>query len=890
MTAEFYQRTKELFQAALGVASERREEFLARACGEDVALRTEVEALLASDSAAEGFLEPPARAGNLGAGDDVEVPALPEGTCIGSYVIVSRIGHGGMGAVYLARRADPELPGLVALKVVRRGMDSGFILRRFRAERRILAGLEHPNIARFLDGGAAADGLPFFVMEYVQGEHILDYCDRRRLATRARLELFRTVCAAVQYAHTHLVVHRDIKPSNILVTPAGVPYLLDFGIAKLLHAESSDEVSQPGTASALGILTPEYASPEQVRGERITTASDVYSLGVLLYELLTGRRPYGPISHAPHEIARAVCEVEPERPSVAVGRIDETPPPGGMRTAHSPDAVSEARDGSLRRLRRALAGDLDTITLVALRKEPGRRYASVEQLAEDIKRHLTGLPLLAQRDAISYRAGKFFRRHKVGVGAVTVIAASLVTGVIATVWEARIARAERARAERRFAEVRALAHSFLFEFYDAIQSLGGSTPARELLVKRGLQYLDGLASEAGNDLALKRELADAYERVGDVQGRVGQPNLGNTAGALASYRKALAIRRTIFATNPAGIAERDALARGLLRMAEAYEQVGDVASSLTHAREGTAIRESLAAAAPADVEAAESLAEALHTQGNVLENSGDRAGGLAVFRRECELFQALSAQNPGSVALRRGVVIGLFKVAQTLADLGDRRAAIDSYLKALVINEQLIAADPANATFLRDRTFLYGNIGYNQSVLGDFTRAIANLRRSLVIREDLVRRDARDANIRMHLAVGYSDLGQTLAAAGLRSDGVESLRRGVAILTSLERSDPANVQIPTELADVYSNLGAVYEPKESAVHLTPRQREAMWRDARHWYQLSLGVWNAMRARGVLAGGNLSHAADSQRAVERCDAALSTAGRVVHTAEAQPPPG
>ena len=369
--------------------------------------------------------------------DDLTRPADPNapdlsGIPVGPYRLIREIGSGGMGTVFLAVRNDDAFQRRVAIKVLRRGMDTDAIVRRFRHERQILASLQHPYIAGLLDGGSTSDGLPYFAMEYVQGQNISDFCEARKLDTTARLELFRKVCAAVQYAHQNLIIHRDIKPANVLVTSDGTPKLLDFGIAKLLNPEVGGQTLAP-TAAGLQLMTPDYASPEQVRGETVTTATDVYSLGVLLYELLTGRRPYELTSRSLADVAHVICHAEPERPSTAV-----TQPVGGATSPHTD------------RLRRRLAGDLDNIALKALSKEPDRRYASVDQFSEDVRRHLAGLPVIARKDTVGYRAAKFVRRNKgvVAAGAATLIV--LIAGVVGTTWQARVASRERARAEQRF--------------------------------------------------------------------------------------------------------------------------------------------------------------------------------------------------------------------------------------------------------------------------------------------------------------------------------------------------------------------------------------------------------------------------------------------------------
>ena len=446
-----------------------------------------------------------------------------------------------MGTVYLAVRDDDAFERRVAIKVLRRGMDTDAIVQRFRHERQILASLDHPCIAHLLDGGSTPDGLPFFAMEYIEGLPITEYCEAHRLDTTARLQLFRKVCSAIQYAHQNLIIHRDIKPANVLVTADGTPKLLDFGIAKLLNPEPGAQM--PHTVAGLHLMTPEYASPEQVRGEPVTTAADVYSLGVLLYELLTGRRPYHLASRAPAEIARVVCESVPARPSTAVTTRPDARAFDDVATGEhgdtAPTRISAAapRSVEVERLRRRLVGDLDNIVLKALSKEPQRRYGSADRFSEDVRRHLAGLPVSARKDTLRYRAAKFVGRNRVAVAAAATAIVALVAGVIGTTWQARVARAERQQAEQRFDDVRRLANALLFDVHDRIQDLPGSTPARELLVTRALEYLDKLARDAGSRADLRSELAAAYLKVGDVQGRPLVPNLGDTSGALESYRR-----------------------------------------------------------------------------------------------------------------------------------------------------------------------------------------------------------------------------------------------------------------------------------------------------------------------------------------------------------------
>jgi len=448
MTPTEWRRVKTLLDDALNRPAAERADFLDVACADTPTLRAEVESLLVAHEQAEAMhaLESPFATvtdDEDASGGDQQI----EGQRVGPYRLVRMVGRGGMGSVYLAERADGHYEQTVALKLIRRGLDTDDILSRFAFERQILAGLDHPNIARLYDGGVTDDGRPYFAMEYVPGIPITDYCDQHRLSTQQRLALFRTVCRAVQHAHQNLVVHRDLKPSNILVTDDGQVKLLDFGIAKLLTDEGlSAGPTIPRTRTGARVLTPEYAAPEQVRGTTVTTATDVYQLGVLLYELLTGRRPYRLPSLLQAEIARVILEEEPTRPSTAVGQTSETGTDEAPRTL-TPEMVSQARSTDPGRLRRRLAGDLDMICLTALRKEPERRYANVEALAEDVRRHLVGLPVTARPDTFSYRASRFVRRHRTSVAAAAAVVLALIGGLGMAVWQGQQAAAERDRAE-----------------------------------------------------------------------------------------------------------------------------------------------------------------------------------------------------------------------------------------------------------------------------------------------------------------------------------------------------------------------------------------------------------------------------------------------------------
>ena len=466
-----------------------------------------------------------------------------------------------MGTVYLAERADGQFRKQVALKLIRRGLDTDDILSRFRYERQILAALDHPNIATLYDGGMTEDGRPYFAMEYVEGQPLTAYCDQHRLSTKQRLALFRTVCRAVQYAHQNLVIHRDLKPSNILVTDDGTVKLLDFGIAKLLTDEGLEETA-PVTRTGLRLMTPEYAAPEQVKGEAVTTATDVYQLGVLLYELLTGHRPYRLERRVQREIERVILEEEPTRPSTMVGQ-----------TAETAEVISRARQTSVEKLRRQLSGDLDTIVLMALKKEPSRRYGTVQQLAEDLRRHGMGLPVVAHDDAMLYRMKKFVQRHKGGVLASALVVLALMAGLASTMWQASVAQAERDRAQAEAEKATQVADFLerIFEVSDPILAEGGTITAQELLHRGAARIEVELAEQPEVQAKMRRVIGSVYN------------SLGLYVEAIDLIERALEQQRTLFKGNHPDIAET------LYALALAVFSKGDMGAASQRFREALAM-------------------------------------------------------------------------------------------------------------------------------------------------------------------------------------------------------------------------------------------------------------------------------------------------------------
>jgi serine/threonine protein kinase len=778
-----------------------------------------------------------------------------------------------MGSVYLALRADDQYRKQVAIKVIKRGMDADFILRRFRHERQILANLNHPNIAQLFDGGATADGLPYYVMEYVEGEPIDVYCDLHEFSIAERLKLFQTVCSAVHYAHQNLVVHLDIKPSNILIAKESTPKLLDFGIAKLLDTGTYQQTIYT-TGAVPRLVTPSYGSPEQFSGEAITTASDIYSLGVLLYELLCGHRPYDLHDRSLEEVSRVICQEQPRKPSTMAILVEEQAPADDNRPKErlSPEYVSGLRRTSPEKLRRSLAGDLDNIVLKAMHKEPQRRYRSVEQLTDDLQRYLDGLPVTAQPDTLVYRGRKFVARHKAGVIGGLLVFLSLVAGTIGIAWQAHVAREQRARAERRFSDVRALANSLLFDLHDSIKDLPGSTPARKL---------DSLSQEASGDRSLQQELANAYEKVGDVQGNPYYANLGNASGAIASYGKARTIFESILKKDQGNSSLKWSLESNYMALGWCSEAKQDFPDALRYLRQALALAESLS---PQDARASDRVAGAHYGIANILAQTGDPNGALENYQKAAAIRKsALSIANPAqSTSLRTHLAADYTGTARVLADQGQFESAIKAQQQATALLEELCAADPINATlrgFLADS---YKLLGSDLKDNGDLQRGVHDLRQAKGIYQSLSAADPSNALIRYR--IGYVDisLGDGLLKQKHSAEGIQNLREALSLFQHLAETDSANNYSRSGLADVYSSIGTAYEKLATNHRLSPSAQLQDWQIARANYQKSLDTLNDLRHRIATQQEN-SEITRLEKNIAMCDEVLANL-RDVNTAE------
>jgi eukaryotic-like serine/threonine-protein kinase len=858
LTPEEWLKVRGILERALEVAPDCRADYLDSACAGDAALRREVDSLIASDEQAHtDFLEFGAATPTL----PTEVSVPPEslsGKRIGTYQIVEEIGHGGMGSVYLAIRADDQYRKQVAIKLVRGGLGDAFRRHRFKAERQILADLDHPNIARLLDGGALEDGQPYVVMEYIQGQPIDKFCDSRELPVSERLRLFRTVCSAVAYAHQHLVIHRDLKPANILVNDSGEPKLLDFGIAKILDADATTE-SENATATVLRPMTPEYASPEQVRGEPMTTASDVYSLGVVLYGLLTGQRPYAATSQLPHEIAQAVCDVQPEKPSTAVSRVEATPA----------DA-----DASREKLHRRLRGDLDNIVLKALRKEPARRYASVEQFSEDIRRHLERLPVIARPDTFWYRTGKFVHRHKAGVFGVALAVAALVVGLVVTLRETYVARRERARAEQRFNDVRELANSLLFEVHDAIQNLPGSTAARKLIVDRALRYLDALAKEAKGNLSLQRELAAAYQKVGDVQGGFREANLGDTAGAMVSYRKSLAILEAVTASDPSNVEVERELIRAHGKLSDVLIQAGDDAGAIDQSRQLVAIAERLSSADPGNQAEKLNLARSYLDYGSKRADREQWQGALEDCQKAVALLESVVAADPSAKGSRRLLALAYSRTGDLLSWFAHKHAeSLAMHQKAIAPVQSMLGEDPQNVDLRRIKAWEILLTGDEMGSQGDSAGALEKYRASLEQLRSLSDDDVNDVQVRILAVMATGRIGSAFLQQRNAKAALAELEKSLAEGSGLTKPGSSNADLAWTMALDQFQMGQAHVLLASDAKLSPSARRENWQKALLFYQKSIPGLTAS-TNGSFQEIAKTTLKDAESGVARCEQELN----------------
>jgi len=705
-----------LLEELLAAPEEERTAVLERITRGDGTLRAELETYLAlEDDAAQAFDEP--------------LRVLPDR--IGRYRILHEIGRGGMGVVYLGER-DADFVQQAAIKVIKRGMDTDEIIDRFRRERQILANLQHPYIARLLDGGATADGQPYLAMEYIDGEPLAAYLERVDPPLGERLRLFQKIASAVEFAHRNLVVHRDLKPGNIFVLPNGDPKLLDFGIAKVLTAEGAAD------ATVIRAFTPAYASPEQIAGAVVTSASDIYSLGLILREMLPA------------------------------------------------DGVSRSR-----------RQELDAIVSQATQDNPKRRYASVEQLSDDIERFLDKRPLRARKPTLTYRLGKFAVRRRVPLAAGALVAASLAIGGVATWWQARLA-------ERRFELARGMADAAMTDIYSAIEELPGATAARKLILDRSLHYLEALEPESSGREELRRDLAAGYKRVGEALYSPGRSSLGDVQGARRSFEKAGSLYESLVRAHPNDSALRRQFAVVRVETAVALRSLKQSRTSRAYMDEGIAILEQEAQRQPDNRQALADVAFGYNYQLDTFVEREDWAGLVNLDRKLLAIWVKL-----GDV---RNIALGYKHLGAALIKTGRNEDALENYRRACAIEENDVQTHPQNARAKLDLASGYSDIGYIYSHQGRLQDAEAATRKSMALRQAVVSADPNDHYAAERLAVSHSKLGEILRSEGKLQEAAAEFQAAVDTIRPLVATMPEDSR---SLEDYQSSLGEVQRAMRS---------------------------------------------------------------------------
>lgn len=856
MDAERYTRLKQAFQDLLEVGPAQRATAVERLAGVDAELAAELARWLASEERDAGaWLETPAAgdpdlAGAAGGTTPTEGGgAIPER--IGPWRLEAEIGRGGMGSVYRGRRDDGAFEQTVAIKLIRSELASEVLRRRFLAERRILAGLVHPNIAHLIDGGSTPEGVPYLVLEHVAGEPIDQYCDRLALPVDRRLRLFLVVCDAVHFAHQKLVLHRDLKSANVLVDHVGEPKLLDFGIAKLITLDPEEE-----DLTALGLgrpLTLEWASPEQLRGDPLTTAADVYSLGVLLRVLLTGRRPHRWSGQAPAAFAR---EIEERRGSRSIGSTswnDATPPPGVLG--------------------KSLRGDLQRIVEQALAPELARRYGTVAELGADLDRYLAGLPVVAHPPSVRYRLGKFLRRHRAAVAAGALAALVMVVGLLAIASEARRARLGEERARARFDDARRLANAALFDLHDAIRDLPGSLPARRALAQHALEYLEVLAEEASADPTLRLELATAYRKVGDVQGGIFLGSSGDTAAAVANYQRAADLLDRLAGQGEPNPDRLGALADELLAVGDGFQSTGDYRRAALVAERAIALRRSLPAPLLRTPQQQLQIGIAQVRLGRALREQGELEPALAATDEGVRVLEPLAAAAAAPPGAERQLAKAYNQQGSILPE---PERALAAHEQALGILTTLLAAEPVNAQLERELGWTLGDMTRALLRIGDAARSERNLRRAAAIFERQLSAHPGNAVDALDLANVLIALGWTQTTAGDLDAALANLSRAQRLAETALVTDPESNWASETIWQVYRQLGDTTAAAATTATI-PARAEGFAR-AGAWYARSREVLAALAAERQLQARYAVDLEELDQKIARCERDRALSGR------------
>jgi non-specific serine/threonine protein kinase/serine/threonine-protein kinase len=717
------------------------------------------------------------------------------GRRLGTYKVTEVVGAGGMGTVYRGERADEQFHKQVAIKVVvPEGADEAVLLR-FRHERETLAGLDHPNIVKLLDGGVTEDGLPYLVMDYVEGVPVDEYCDIKQLSVERRLWLFLDICAALEYAHSCLIIHRDIKPRNVLVTAVGTPKLLDFGIAKMLGGQGGASLA---ATQKMRALTLECASPEQVTGGSLTVGTDVYALGVLLYQLLAGRWPYAIPAPSEGALAYAICQAKAEPASAAIYRQERWAASSGY--ASEPlDAgqIATCRGTTPARLRSAIQGDLDAILEKVLEKDPSNRYGSVAELSADIRRHLSARPVSARPQTTTYRLHCFWKRNKVAVAVGVAAAFFAIASVAGVVVQSVRAERERAVAEQRFHEMRELLGTFLFDIHDNIRDVPGTTNARAMLVNKASKYLEWLSEQARQDVNLQLDLADSYIKMAGLKGNPFEMNLGKSREAIAGYQKAQEIAESILKGDPKNLRAQRYLALSNLRRGDVLALVGNRAEAIQRVRAALDLFLKIAALSPKSPEALMDLASAHEVFADLVQS--DRVQAIENLQGALDNWRFVLRLEPDSFRARRALGIVRMKVGDVRRVAGDAERALGDYQLASDEIERLWN-DTTREELRRVRAIAIGKVAHILNETGDRKSSLERYDRQRLIFEGLVQIDPSDTRAQMDLASSWINIGDTHFALGAAADSLAAYQKSMEILQKLSAADPSNATALSRLA------------------------------------------------------------------------------------------
>jgi tetratricopeptide (TPR) repeat protein len=785
---ERWQQIRVIFDEVLAVPPDQRIFLLEQTCNGDAALIAELYSLLEASQAEEKLTS------SMSAADDAQDDLAPKRRWIGPYELDRLLGRGGMGAVYLAHRADGQFRQQLAIKLIDLPLATELYRTQFRVERQILARLAHPFIARLLDGGVTEDGELYLAMEYIDGISIVRYCEQNRLSRQDRLLLFRSVCSSVQYAHQNLVIHRDLKPDNILVVPDGTPRLLDFGTAKLL-SELPEDASSDFTLRGLRSYTPQFASPEQVLGRPVSTASDIYSLGVLLFQLLAGVPPYVLKEFNTEEMLRVICTDLPPKPSsLAI-------------LAERPDA------------------DLDAIVLKALRKEPAERYLTVDQFATDIDAWLDGRPVTARHGTLRYRAAKYVGRNKFALTAAALVLVVVIIGVAGVLRQSRLANQERIRAEANAQQMRELSNSFMSEINEAVRDLPGATPVRKLIVERVLEHLNQMPQGAEESRLNRLYLVNAYVRLAMVQGDPYEQNIGDAPGALVSLDKALVLARSLQSQYPKDQSVLDALAETLTTRSRVLSGLGRAQAAVADVNAALPILDAEIESPTATPARIAEAAATYHLLGDALgepgiASVGDYPDALRAYRTSDDLYQRALRVDPGFTAAKRELATSHLNVGQILM-LTDPAGAIEEFRKSLSLWNAMPVADRSDND--SRRTILYATIKSADALtqVRDYKAAISTyeeVRKSL---EKSAAWDLKDYRAQEDLAGilggeadAYIDMSDPLLNPRGKQNVQKYLRKAlklsqgsITITENLTKLDPNDLTLTAYLASEKALLG-----------------------------------------------------------------------------------